>query len=159
MVKLIRDEVEQPEPGVLIEYVMVPGPPGAKGDTGLPGTTDHVTFNVEAGFTIPAYHIVVPRVLDESVRLADNQFLPHADRPYWLTLNAGLAGEQIQVLSTGLVENPAWSWTMGAIFLSAGGTMTQIAPGSPDLFGVKLGHAVTSTAMFFCPADVVVFSV
>lgn len=38
MAKLIRDIVEQDyEPGIQVEYVMVPGPPGPAGPAGEPG--------------------------------------------------------------------------------------------------------------------------
>lgn len=38
MPRLVRDLPEPPEPGVLVEYVMVPGPAGPQGPQGPPGT-------------------------------------------------------------------------------------------------------------------------
>lgn len=44
MPRLVRDLPEPPEPGVLVEYVMVPGPAGPAGPTGPAGTGTQNVF-------------------------------------------------------------------------------------------------------------------
>ena len=47
MAKLIRDIVEQDyEPGIQVEYVMVPGPPGPQGPQGPAGVSGDGVTNV-----------------------------------------------------------------------------------------------------------------
>lgn len=52
------------------------------------------------------------------------------------------------VLSTGLVVEPSWSWTVGApVFLTTNGMLTQTPPAAPDAFSMQVATAVSTTSV------------
>lgn len=131
---------------VVVQDVGAQGPPGP--DSG--GAAERVEFSVEAGFDIPAFHVVVPRMVEGTVRLADNSVMSHIDRPMWLALTGALDGESLFVLSYGLIEHLAWAWVQGPIYLGEDGELTQTAPTAPGaMFSAQLGYAVGATCMFY----------
>lgn len=135
----------------------IPGPPGPQGPPG-PGGSDanKLQFGVEAGFTVQAFRLVVPRALDTNVRHALPDYAPHADRPLWVTLSAALPGETVQVIAIGQVENPAWNWTQDPIYLGPDGTLTQIVPSTPDaVFSTQVGYPLNPTCIYLSPQPAV----
>jgi len=55
-----------------------------------------------------------------------------------------------KVTTLGVVENPAWSWTLGLpLFLEASGAITQTPPASGIL--QPLGDVLTATRIYFRP--------
>lgn len=131
---------------VVVQDVGAQGPPGPASE----GNAERVEFRVEAGFDIPAFHVVVPRLAEGTVRLADNSVMSHIDRPMWLALTGALAGETFTVLAYGLIEHLAWTWVQGPIYLGEDGELTQTPPTSPDAsFGAQLGYAVGAQCMFY----------
>lgn len=131
---------------VLVQGVGAQGPPGPPG----PAETQRIEFDVTAGFDISAYHLVVPRIVEGTVRLADNSVMSHSGRPIWLALTSALTGEAFTVLAAGLVTNPAWAWAQAPIFLGENGELTQTPPAAPDAsFSAQVGYAVGPASMFF----------
>lgn len=131
--------------------VVVGGPGGS-------GTSERVEFTVVAGFDLQAFRLVVPRIQAPNVRQADPNYLPHANRPLWLTLHAALAGEPVHVVSTGKVVNSSWNWIMGPIYLGLDGTITQTPPEPPDvLWTVQIGFPVDPDSLYLEHFPAVVF--
>lgn len=134
--------------------VVVGGAPSAPAGSG-----ERVEFTVVAGFTVEAFRVVVPRVQEPNVRYALPNFLPHANRPYWVTLTAALPGEEVRVVSQGIVSNSNWAWAQAPIFLGPDGTLTQAVPEAPEaMFGVQIGYPVDPDSMYVGPAPAVVLA-
>lgn len=135
---------------ITITAAGVQGPPGPQGPPGADGSGSTTGFTVTAGFNIPAYHLVVPRLIEGTVRLADNSFLSHMSRPIWLALTSALAGETFQVIALGMVTNPSWTWAQAPIYLGENGELTQTPPTVPGAsFSAQVGYAVGPTSMYF----------
>lgn len=148
--------IEEPSIVVVSDCVGVPGPPGPQGP---PGVSERVEFTVEAGFDLQAYRLVVPRVQEPNVRHGLPDFLPHADRPLWITLHAALEGEDVLVVSEGCIENPAWAWVQAPIYLGADGTLTQVVPALPgSVFSTQVGFPVTATSMYLNPYPAIILA-
>lgn len=146
-------------PGFILEV----GPPGVEfvsppdddairvivGPGGSGGSSERVEFTVIAGFNLQAFRLVVPRVQAPNVRHAMPNFLPHANRPLWMTLHAALAGEPVNVVSMGKVVNTNWDWMQGPIYLGLDGTLTQTIPEPPTfMFAVQVGFPVDPDSMY-----------
>lgn len=135
------------------------GIPGRPGPPGADGISERVEFTVVAGFDLQAFRLVVPRVLAPNVRHALPNFLPHANRPLWLTLHAALAGEDVMVVSMGKIVNMAWDWVQGPIYLGLDGMLTQVTPTYPEvLFAVQIGYPVGPDSLFLEKSPAVVLS-
>lgn len=131
--------------------VLVTAPPQEDGGSG-----ERVEFKVTAGFDLHAYRLVVPRVQQPNVRHALPNFLPHANRPLWMTLHAALAGETVRVVAQGIVENDAWDWAQAPIFLGPDGTLTQQIPEAPEaVFAVQVGYPTGPDAMYLGPGPAI----
>jgi hypothetical protein len=134
---------------VVVRGLGLQGPPGPAGQDGASGST--LSFFVEAGFDLAPFHVVAPRMTDDSVRLASNDVIGYVDRPLWLTLAGALAGEQVLVLSEGRVDNGGWNWAQAPIYLGVNGQLTQTPPAAEDgaVFSAQLGYAIGPTSMYF----------
>lgn len=130
---------------VVVQAVGAAGPPGPAGAS---GTMAQLEFRVIAGFDIPAWHLVVPRMVAGSVRLADNEVGAFVNRPIWLAMHSALAGEDLTVLANGVAANPGWAWTQGPIFLGVDGQLTQTPPAPPAVFSAQVGYSIGPTSMY-----------
>ncbi len=128
--------------------VNVTGGTTQRGPAGLAGP--RLEFPVIAGFDISGHRIVVPRVILDTVRYADTMHSDHLQRPMWLTLNAALANDTLNVVAEGIVEEPSWNWSEGPIFLGHDGMLTQATPIYPDAtFSIKVAYTVSPTKIYF----------
>lgn len=130
---------------VLVQAVGAAGPPGPAGAS---GTMAQLEFSVVAGFDIAAFHLVVPRMVSPSVRLADNKVAAYVNRPLWLAMASALAGEALPVLANGVAVNPGWAWTQGPVFLGVDGQLTQTPPAPPAVFSAQVGYSIGPTSMY-----------
>lgn len=73
---------------------------------------------------------------------------------------ASTVDEVVEVTHNGLVTNPGWTWTPGEpVFLGGEGQLTQAVPTLPgSTFLLRVGHAVTATAVFVDPQDSVLLA-
>lgn len=137
------------------------GVPGAQGPAGPPGeggggSGERIEFSVEAGLDLQAFRLVVPRMLEANVRHADPTFLPHSNRPLWITLHAALEGEMVQVVGEGMITNLGWSWTQDPIYLGPDGTLTQTVPTAPSAaFATQVGYPISPTTMYLSPTPAI----
>lgn len=78
---------------------------------------------------------------------ADNATLAHANRVYGITISAADAGQEINIVTRGEIEEPSWNWDVTLpIFLGTNGTLVQIP--SAAGYTKKLGYAISPTRMF-----------
>lgn len=61
-----------------------------------------------------------------------------------ISTTSGSAGDTITVKTTGELSDASWSWTKGAIYLGANGTLTQTAPSGGSIV-VHVAKAITAT--------------
>jgi hypothetical protein len=62
---------------------------------------------------------------------ASNDNVAHLAAPLWITTGAASPGSPVDVLITGLMVEPSWSWTPGPVYLGANGQLTQTPPAAP----------------------------
>jgi len=63
-----------------------------------------------------------------------------------ISATAGNAGDTIVVKTNGQMTDASWSWTKGAIYLGANGTLTQTAPSAGSVV-VHVAKAITATTI------------
>lgn len=111
---------------------------GPRGDIGPLG--DGTALELVAGQDLNAYHVVRQGVTYASAENLD------AGAVIGVTKTASLAGEIVQVVTSGVVENAGWSWVPGeALYLGLNGQITPAQVGAVSLY---VGYAMTPTSMF-----------
>lgn len=97
---------------------------GPKGDKGDPGGT---TFQRPASAALSALRVVYES--EGAVAPADPADEYQVGQIVGLTVSAaGAAGVQVDIQSSGAVDDAGWSWTDGPVFLGADGALTQTPP-------------------------------
>ena len=130
---------------VVLPRQPIQGPPGAQGPPGPGGGT---TVARTADVPLSGHRCVYATTnsAGDGANYADNQTPAHGLRVIGITLHAATAGSEIQVISSGEIEEPTWSWVPDLpIFCGANGTLTQTAPTSGWL--KQLGVATSATSM------------
>ena len=117
------------------------GPPGPPGPAGPSGAT---TFVRQSAGALSAMRIVWE---DEAgvVFALDSADEDHIDLLCGLTLTATSDAGQVTVQRTGAVDDLAWNWTPGRVYLGADGALTQSPPSTG--FDVLVGVAVSPTRL------------
>jgi len=93
-----------------------------------------------------AYKVVVIDPVTGKFIVADHTDLDHADNIVGIILQSVLADGGSAVVTSGIVQNHTWSWSVQSpIFLSTNGDMTQTPPGSG--FVVRIGTPLQATVM------------
>ena len=104
-------------------------------------------MTMTAGENLSGHRAVV--TVDGQAFYADNQTIAHAGQLAGLTLGAALAGDSVTVQALGLITEPGWNWTPGAIWLGASGVLTQSLPATGMQW--RLGTALTATTVLWEP--------
>ena len=115
------------------------GPPGPPGPAGPSGAT---TFVRQSAGALSAMRIVWE---DEAgvVFALDSADDGHIDLLCGITLTATSDAGPVTVQRTGAVDDSAWDWTPGRVYLGANGAPTQSPPTTG--FDVLIGTAVSPT--------------
>lgn len=134
---VLRDEVEAIEILAAAEQ----GPPGPSGPIGPAGG---VAFTRQSDAPLSALRVVWE---DESgvVRPLDAGNADHIDLICGLTLTAAAGPGDVTVQRSGPVDDAAWNWAPGRVFLGANGALTQTPPVGG--FDVLVGVAVSATRL------------
>lgn len=126
---------------------------GAEGGGGGGGTGNQSYPILTAGQAISQYKLVTTNAAGLAI-YADSATASHVDQVIGISRQAATAGTTFEVQDTGLIENPAWSWTVGKpLFVSLNGDISQDAfsgvfvqqigfAKSPTEIAVRLGTAV-----------------
>lgn len=122
---------------------------GPQGPPGAAGATNSLFDSFLAAENLSGHRIVI-RQADGAVRYASNDLLTDINGPLWMTTEAVLTGTLVNVLFTGVFNEPSWSWTPGQpIYLGVNGVMTQTIPVNPAVFLVQIGYATSATSIYF----------
>lgn len=121
--------------------VIAAGLRGAQGLQGIPGPDGGSAFTRTAGESLSALRVVYE--IDGDVFYLDPDDEDHIDLLLGITLTAADIGTPVNVQRSGVLEDSAWNWNLGRVWLGANGTLTQ----TPPLFGfdVLIGYAVSPT--------------
>lgn len=139
--------VQTPEPSVCTSQdpeapvslaLVSQGPRGPQGDPGPEGGN---AVQRLAGETLSALRIVFE--LDGEVFYLDRADAAHVDLLLGVTTSSAAVGEAINVRTSGSIDEPAWTFTPGPVWLGDDGALTQTPPA--DGFDVLIGAAVSAT--------------
>ena len=147
---IIDDESEiiiEVDTDVEVLEVAAQGPRGPKGDPGPAGGTSHVRNSAAALSAL----LVVWEDEFGVVRPLDSADEGHIDLLCGLTITGTSSVGPVTVQRTGAVDDTAWAWTPGRVYLGAGGSLTQTPPN--DGFDVLVGVAVSPTRLILSFQD------
>jgi hypothetical protein len=128
--------VEAPDEVFKILEVARQGPPGPVGPIGPAGGAAFERHSVGA---LSALRVVWEDAAG-AVHLLDYRDEDHIDLIAGLTLTATASAGPVNVQRGGPVDDAAWSWAVGRVWLGVDGALTQTAPA--DGFDVLVGYAV-----------------
>jgi hypothetical protein len=104
-------------------------------------------FLMTAGVTLSGHRAVIS---DNGIATYASQNNPaHDGKLAGITMGAALEGDTVTVHALGLLTEPTWSFTPGAIWLGENGVITQTKPVTGLLW--RLGTALTPTTILWKP--------
>lgn len=116
--------------------------------SGIGGSVAELKRNGVAAVALSGHRVVTPQP-DGQLNYASNDNLAHLAAPLWITYGAASPGALVDVLLTGVMIEPSWSWTPGPVYLGVNGLLTQIPPAAPGaLFLAQVGTATSPTSLF-----------
>jgi len=65
-----------------------------------------------------------------------------------VALQAGVIGQTIEIVTRGLIIDPAWNWSSEVLFLGESGQFSTVRPDSPSVFW-KVANVTSSSSIFF----------
>lgn len=140
--------VIQPPPEIKSVLVVGQGPAGA------PGTTR--STQLTALLPIGGHRAVVA-IGNNSAEIADCNNVAHCSRVAGISVSAASAGGQFLAQSTGVMDEPSWSWIPDQdIWLDANGILSQTLPTAPA-FIQRLGYALTATRIWVEISEPILF--
>lgn len=126
------------EDAVLIVESAQQGPTGPVGPPGAAGAV-----NYRAAEALGGHQAIILDTNGEAIS-ADSTNYFHAN-VVGLTTNAAIIGDNVQVVSKGLMEHSGWTLTVGQpVYLGLSGSVTQVMPASA-VFMKVLGTAIAVT--------------
>ncbi|NWD49010.1 capsid cement protein [Pseudomonas gingeri] len=114
------------------------GPPGRQG---IPGPAGGSALQRVAGEPLSALLVVYE--LNGLAYALDQADAAHIELLLGVTLTAADAGDPLNIQRSGVIEDSAWNWQLGRVWLGAGGTLTQTPPATGFL--VLIGAATSAT--------------
>lgn len=130
--------VERQEVFTVVTAAGGQGPPGGRG---APGPAGGSAVERIAGEQLSALRVTYEWA--GVVRYLDLQDAAHIDQVGGVTLNAVEAGEAVNLQLSGPLDDAAWNWQPGPVWLGPGGTLTQTPP--LDGYLLFIGKAVSPT--------------
>ncbi len=128
--------VREPAPPAVVVMRGIPGPQGRQGE---PGPAGGASVQRTAGSSLSA--LIAVYELDGLVRALSADDAVHIDLLLGITLTAAQAGETVNVQRLGAIEDSAWNWVPGRVYLGANGALTQTPPTSG--FDLLIGSATS----------------
>ena len=133
----------------VFERAGVQGPAGADGAGS--DVDDGETHDADGA--VGGHRVVARTAL--GVRHAVAGTLGDAQKIYGITLGAADDGDEVQVVTRGVMEEGSWSWTTGgALFFTGAGVLTQAPPTS--VYSVTVGVALSPTVIFVSIGEAVI---
>lgn len=109
------------------------GPAGPQGPQGLPGGQ----VQLVAASTLNGHRAIAANAAGQAVH-ADALTRAHALAIVGVSEQSALAGETMQVRTTGSITHAGWSWTPGPVLLGSAGNLVQTLPAFA-LFALPIG--------------------
>lgn len=117
------------------------GTQGPSGPVGIPGPAGGSALQRPAGETVSALRMLYEQ--GGKVYALDYRDAAHIDLLLGVSLTAADIDQPLNVQRSGVIEDAGWGWTLGRVWLGAGGALTQTPP--VDGFDVLIGAAVSAT--------------
>ena len=114
---------------------------GLQGNPGPPGPAGGAAFQRVAGVTLSAHRLVYE--LDGKVYPLSAWDGEHIDLLLGVTVTAAQEGGVINIQRIGAIDDDAWSWTPGRLYLGENGAITETPP--EEGFCLLIGAAVSAT--------------
>lgn len=117
--------------------------------SGIGGSVAELKRSGVAATSLSGHRVVTPQP-DGQLIYASNDNAAHLAVPLWITVGAASPGASVDVLITGTMIEPSWSWTPGApVYLGVNGQLTQVPPAAPGaVFLAQVGTATSPTSLF-----------
>lgn len=117
--------------------------------SGIGGSVAELKRSGVAATSLSGHRAVTPQANGQLV-YASNDNPAHIAVPLWITVGAASPGSAVDVLITGMMIEPSWSWTPGSpVYLGANGQLTQTPPAAPGaVFLAQVGTATSPTSLF-----------
>ncbi|WP_208605786.1 hypothetical protein [Phytopseudomonas punonensis] len=125
----------------VVAVVTAAGSQGPPGRQGAPGPAGGSAVQRIAGEQLSALRVVYEWA--GVVRYLDLQDAEHIDQVAGVTLTAVEMGELVNLQLAGPLDDAAWSWQPGPVWLGQAGTLTQTPPLDGHL--LFIGNAVSPT--------------
>ncbi|WP_103018103.1 hypothetical protein [Alicycliphilus denitrificans] len=125
--------------------VVTRGIPGPRGQQGIPGPAGGAAFVRQTDAPLSALCVVWEDAAGV-VRPVDYDDMDHVYLISGLTLTATPSAGDVTVQRSGPVDDTAWTWTPGPVYLGAGGALTQAPPA--DGFDILIGYAVSPARLY-----------
>lgn len=123
-------------------HAVTVGEQGPAGRPGIPGPAGGVAVERLAGAPLSALRVVWEGASGDVYTL-DYRDAGAVFQLLGVTLTAAGTGQAINVQRSGVLDDSAWSWQPGPIWLGVDGALTQVPPA--DGFCVLCGSAVSAT--------------
>ena len=123
------------------------GPPGPQGPIGPSGGAAFERMSAGALSAL----VVVWEDAAGVVRPMDYRDEDHIDLLAGITLTATSSAGPVNVQRSGPLDDSAWNWTPGRVWLGANGALTQTPPA--DGFDVLVGYVVSPTRIYLDMQD------
>ena len=113
------------------------------------GSIEQVRVTGIAGTALSGQRAVT-KLANATIGYASNNVLAQAHVPLWVTFGSAVAGDMIEALAYGSIEEPSWNWVPGEpLFLGSGGVLVQAPPVAPGAqFLAQVGVATTTKTIF-----------
>ena len=124
------------------------GPAGTPGVPGIPGPAGGTTMEFTSTTPIGGHRVLSLNAANEVI-YAGNDVAGTAHKIIGLSLNAASAGDPLNVMHSGEVEEPSWAWNVSLpVYLAQNGLLTQTPPASPALFSLIVGFPTATNKLF-----------
>ena len=115
-------------------------------------------LQVIAGEDIATFAAVY--VASDTAFLASNNDLPNFDKFAGIAHPGALTGQQMIVLTEGFVQNPAWNWVNGFVWLGTSGALTQVPPApNTSIYRQFVGLAVSPVKIILRISEPILYNI
>jgi hypothetical protein len=129
--------------------VEVTGLAGIRGPQGEPGPAgEGVVSQVHEAATNLSGHRAI-RVVSGLAYVCDGSNASHAGRCIGISTGAVVAGDDVNIQTSGLLTEPSWNWADGPVYVGASGVLTQSLAGLAYIH--QIGLAVSATQIDINP--------
>lgn len=152
---IVEDDVTQIiETAGSIVIIEMPGGQGPQGMQGIPGPAGGSTFQRPAGQDLSGHRAVYSSAGTVLYASASNPL--HVAAYLGITNGAAMNGATVDIVRTGGMSDPSFSFVPGPIYLGELGVLTQTEPLTGMVFPV--GFAESATVIFLNPQAPIVLA-